>query len=372
MVFEVDFGEPFAGYVHEVFPDSDRGTIIVQEFTSTEDGQYFIQRLEGIPDRIRQGANPDILPSQIDHMLAIVRRDGKCSVYINELAIHAPVQVTRSVQAGQPVMKEDIADLDRIELGVPVPDDAGVVFVFSTGWRKGLFFDLSPVGGPTPTPRDYDLESRLGRHYLYVLFQERFSISEEEWGILIAAKWFPFIGLNDRTIRDIISYVRSGDDPDQVIDMVVSEVKKKASGWLESWKKHELIGPHIEIMERAVERFREDDYMSCTGLLVPRIEGILRNYHQASGAKTKFSAQNLVQAAASTTAKQDRKLLFFPLRFSEYLKEGYLATFDSAALDSDVSRNSVAHGVADPAKFDAKAAVTNLLLVSQLYYFLEG
>ena len=60
------------------------------------------------------------------------------------------------------------------------------------------------------------------------------------------------------------------------------------------------------------------------------------------------------------------------LRFSVYLQEGYLATFDSAALDNEVSRNSVAHGVADPAKFDKKAAVTNLLLVSQLYYFLEG
>jgi len=44
---------------------------------------------------------------------------------------------------------------------------------------------------------------------------------------------------------------------------------------------------HIPIFEKAVERFRAGDYLSCTGLVFPRIEGVMRSQHLASGANNK-------------------------------------------------------------------------------------
>lgn len=40
------------------------------------------------------------------------------------------------------VIMDDIVDITSAELGVEVPPDAGVVIVFSWGWRKGLFYDF--------------------------------------------------------------------------------------------------------------------------------------------------------------------------------------------------------------------------------------
>ena len=100
--------------------------------------------------------------------------------------------------------KDDIADIVHLDLGVDIPEDAGFIFVFSVGWRKGLFFDYGPIG-PAQEPRLYDVGSVLAQAYAHVLFQELFSITEVEWGCLFASKWFPFAGLTKATTDGLIS-----------------------------------------------------------------------------------------------------------------------------------------------------------------------
>ena len=196
-------------------------------------------------------------------MLAICRRDGKATVYVNELEQRTSVRFARSVEAGEPVTKDDFVDVERLELGVRIPDDAGVLFIFSVGWRKGLFYDFRPLGGPDRHPREYDITTVLGRAYCHVLFQERFSITDTEWDALFASKWFPFAGLRNKTIAALLSYIRSGWEPDEKLDDVVIEVKKHVPRMLESWRNHSSFLPHSKILERAVERFNKDDPVLC-------------------------------------------------------------------------------------------------------------
>ena len=56
----------------------------------------------------------------------------------------------------------------------------------------------------------YDVARFLGQAYCHVLFQERFSLSDDDWNALFASKWFPFAGLRDETINDLVSHVRAG------------------------------------------------------------------------------------------------------------------------------------------------------------------
>ena len=115
--------------------------------------------------------------------------------------------------------------------------------------------------------------------YGQVLFQERLSISDAEWDVLFSTKWFPFVGLSNEKIDALISHIRSGWDPDENLDDIVSETKNRVSQMLESWSKHPSFLPHFGLLERAVERFQNDDPVCCTALLFPRIEGILRTHH---------------------------------------------------------------------------------------------
>ena len=369
MRFEIDLGKPPAGYARTSARAGEHVDLVYREFTSTEDGGHFIQRIEGATSHILQQLPSHISPSQINHMLAICRRDGKACVYVNELDLRMNVRSARPIEEGESISKDDIADMKSVELGVKIPDDAGVLFVFSIGWRKGLFFDFGPTL-PHPQPRQYDIAAVLAQMYGQVLFQERLSISDAEWDALFSKKWFPFVGLSNEKIDALISHIRSGWDPDENLDDIVSETKSRVPQMLESWREHPSFLPHLDLLERAVERFQNDDPVSCTALLFPRIEGILRTHRSIFDTRLPPRPENLTELAVATEIEND-KCLLLPRRFAAYLRDVYFANFDHRSENIEVSRHSIAHGVANPSKFDRKSALIGILTAHQLFYFLE-
>ena len=375
MPYDIFLDQPPAGYALGSSKGAG-GKIPVQfiEFTSSEDGQHFIQRLEGWPNiLLRQvGADRYISPSQVDHMLAIIRRDNTATVYLNELPIKARIRVSRAIEAGVPVYKDDVVDIEEMDPGgVEIPSDAGVVFVFSVGWRKGLFYDLGPLGSDEPVIRAYDINSLLGQCYTHLLFQERFNILESEWDALFKAQWFPFAALKSDTLKSTLNYIRSGWNPDDLTDQIVNEVKEKIDSMLESWKTHSAFLPHADILEKSVKHFKDGDFLSCSGLLYPRIEGILRTYRALQDDSTTDFKQSELSKSAVTARIGREKCLLLPHKFEYYLKNVYFASFDPKDHDHPITRHTVSHGVVGPSKFDAKAAVIGILIVHQLYYCFE-
>lgn len=370
MPVEIDLGMPPLGYAVSPARTGQSAYVRVCEFISTEDGSHFIQRLEGIPDDILHKLPEPVRPSSVDHMLAICQHNGKAKVWVNELRITATSRVARAIDAGEHITKDDIVDVEGIDLGVPISADTGVLFLFSVGWRKGLFYDFHPISGTHRRPRDYDIVGVLGRLYCHVMFQERFSITEQEWRALFSAKWFPFAGLRNETISRLLGQIRSDWEPDEILSDVIVEVKQYTEGMLNGWRRHPSFERHLPLLEQAIERFQNDDPMSCTALLFPRIEGIMRTHSLLSGATTGFRQEKLVQTAVASKIDNIYSALL-PHRFSEYLREVYFKHFSPTEHSVDVSRHTVGHGVADAAKFDKKSAVIALLTLHQLFYFLE-
>ena len=369
MPFEIELINPPAGYCLSYSRADEIAQVSFLEFTSTEDGQHFIQRLEGFPNEILQKLPTPISPSQVDHMLAIYHRNGKVDVYLNELEFIVHTRVLGPVEAGQWIMKDDVVDIAGLDLGVQIPDDTGFLFLFSVGWRKGLFFDFGPVGRPDPPPRRYDVVAAFGQVFCHVQFQERFSISDDEWRALREAKWFPFAGLRNNTIDSLVSCIRAGWDPDENLDSIVNEVRDRAPKMLDAWRSNSSFVPHIEILEHAVEKFQSGDYISCTGLLFSRIEGILRTHHTSLGTSAIPKPKNLTDSAVAAKIAND-KCLLLPRHFADYLNDVYFKSFDPNDTDIEVSRHSVGHGVANAANFNRKSAVISVLIVHQLFYLL--
>ena len=368
MPFEINMELPPGGYALTSARPGENLPVVDREFTSSEDGQHFIQRLEGFPSDFINLSPTPTKPSQVDSLLAIIHPDGNGIVYLNEVPLLVIARSTGPVTAGSAVYKDDIADIEKVQLDVNIPADAGFMYLFSVGWRKGLFYDFGPLG-PRNEPRQFDVSVWLGSAVAHVFFQERFAITPEEWRGLFEQQWFPFVGLRNQTIADLLNHVRSGWDCEDMLDLVIKDVTGRAGNMLESWRNHHILVKHIELLEHAVNRFLDDDPMSCAGLLFSRIEGILRTYREKVENPEGTNPSALTNLAVRTTIQNYGSLLL-PQRFKCYLDEVYFANFDVEAKTIPFSRHSVGHGVANASDFNRKSAVIGILIVHQLFYFM--
>jgi hypothetical protein len=299
--------------------------------------------------------------------VAVVRPNGDTDVYINELTVLGKARIRRAVEKGDLILDGDIVDIEELSFeGLELPPNAGVLVLVSQGWRKGLFFDFGPLL-PTPIQREFDLPRLLGSLFSYLTFQQYFKITDEDWNKLFKAGWFPFVGLERDTLSSLLSHVRNSWNPDDLAPEVATKLKVRLDEVQNSWQSQTILAPHIDILSRALERFRADDYISATAILYPRIEGLLRDMHAKSGG-TSFKQALLAQApltAIGERAHQYSRLL--PTRFRTFLESVYFASFSPEAAPP-LSRHSVAHGVAPAELFSLKAATLGILIVEQLCF----
>jgi hypothetical protein len=375
MPFEIQFENSLtpAGYaVAAKRRDDETALIEMMGFTSSEDGGLFISRLEGIPSGIlnRIPFESRIHPPNIHELLAVVRPE-RATVYINESRARMKVQAKHPINVGEAVFNDDIADVQAIDFErLHIPPECGIVFVFSIGWCKGFFFDLKPVAGPKREPRNYDLGVLLGQCFSQVFFQELFNITDTTWNNLLSQQWFPFRGLSSDTLKQIISQAENNWPIDEVLDVVAGEVRARLRNNLREWIKNPIFLDHATLLEQAVDRFQNDDFVSCGSILYPRIEGILRTFHHAKGETTPPNQNNLSESAVNNpwVTRHDRCVLM-PDKFQRYLREVYFAGFDVTAANIPVSRHSVSHGVAPAQVFSLKSAIIAFLVIQQLGYY---
>jgi hypothetical protein len=337
-------------------------------FASSEDGTQLVEWLDGLLNPLLIKIQPPCPFSQIDHLVAVLRRDKSAVVYLNEVQFVSTVRPKRTVKAGEAVMCDDIADIGPMQMvGIDVPDDAGVVVFFSHGWRRGLFFDLSPLGKDAEA-RTFKLDDLLGSLWGYVLFQNRTHLADDEWAALQQHGWFPFIGLTIERVRSLVRHTAAGWDPDELLPAIADDLKERCSGIMAGAEKLPAFANHCEVIRTSIGHFRSGDYLSTSGLLYPRIEGILRDRTKLLSQAPSFRQKDLGEAAtADPTGNRLPGSLLLPDRFRDYLRDVYFANFDPNTT-ADVSRHSVSHGVAPEARMDLKAATLALLIVEQLVY----
>ena len=77
MPYEIEFDEMPIGYAAGNARDGEQIPVRVIEYVSTGDGEHFVSRMEGLPSGILAELPGQSVPgpSQIDHLLAIVRPD---------------------------------------------------------------------------------------------------------------------------------------------------------------------------------------------------------------------------------------------------------------------------------------------------------
>lgn len=342
--------------------------VITREFVSHEAGHTFISRLEGLP-RCILALIPDAMrphESTIDHLVAIIRSDKTGMVYVNELSMVTSMRAKGPVNKGEKITLDRILDIHSLRFdGIEFKNSDGVVIILSAGWRKGLFYDLSPLG-PGGETRMFDVESALGQYYAYLLFQHMLSIQEAVWNELQRQDWFPFIHLSQELLQRMLAAAESLEPIDSFLDDIARETLNAMMTHVDAWQNHPVLDCHYIIIQKALEEYAEEDYVSSTGLLMPRIEGVMRSHHLQAPTGSKPTQGNLVAAAIDfAELPPHSNSLLLPERFRSFLTDHFFRGFDPKSPDC-LSRHTVAHGVAPAELFNKKSATLGFLVLLQL------
>lgn len=372
MPVEIKLNELPAGYSEKSGRGGDMIPVSQKGFYSSEDGEVLIKRLEGWPDYFLKlvPSQTPLKPSYIDSLLVIISKNKTAKIYLNDAQVIAEMRVKGGCEKGEAITANRILDIGKMKFeNATIPEDAGFIFVFSVGWRQGFIYDLEPLH--QNENREYDIEETLGSCYAYLLFQDRFKIDDNTWDSILSQKWFPFSYLDDNFIKKMISHAREGWEIDDLLpeihDNVIDLLKK--SSFSNSLSAH--FEDHKDIINKAIERYLEGDYISCTSILFPRIEGVLRSFHKNEGYKSKPNSKNLTKTVISHHQKRRiYQSLLLPDKFQHYLENIYFANF-SPGSNPDVGRHSVAHGEARKDDFNLKSSTIAILVLSQLSLFMK-
>jgi hypothetical protein len=267
MSYTIKLPQVPAGYAARCAEKDEQCEVVCREFTSTENGQLFVNRLEGIPTDIlaKISGSPTIAASTTDSLLAIVQNDRMAKVYWNEFQPTVQVRGKGKIKAGDLITVDHIMDIERVLLpSEALAPDVGICYVFSFGWRKGFFFDFGPAqSGDNYNPRDYDLEERLAYCFGRVLFQHLFAIEEETWTELFKQGWFPFSYLRRDTVAAMIAWAKEHRPIDATLENISGDVLEVLKGRIPEWKDDEMIAPHLPFIKTAYDRFVAGDYISA-------------------------------------------------------------------------------------------------------------
>ena len=372
---EIVFENLPAGYAESAARPGEKVKVRLTDFVSTEDGDELVTKLEGLPQQILSMLSlpSPALPSTVHSLLAIIRMDKTATVYLNEVQTIGQMRVKGGVKKGELVTVNRVLDVGRMKFqDVIVPPEAGIVYVFSVGWRKGFFYDLAPLHAEHDA-RSYDIEEAVGSFFAYLLFQERFKIDDSTWNVFFDQKWFPFVHLDNDIIREMIAHAKQGWLIDDLLPKIVENVKRLLREDPIDRKAIPAFVDHADILHTAVERYLADDHVSATSVVYPRIEGTLRSFLRAAGATAAPTAKTLSKVAVEhhETSRISNSLLL-PAKFRQYLDDVYFAHFAPGS-SPDVGRHSVAHGEARGTDFTVKATTVAFLLLYQLsLFFTDG
>ena len=367
-VYEVRLDRPLIGIATDTALGDEYFLLQTRGFFCADQPMHLLRALDGFSASILSFLPPGVVesPAHVRHALAVVRRDGATTIWLNELIFRGESLATRKIDAGESVTADDIADVRTMDLGVPIPEDAGFALTYHVGWERVYFFDFAPLSG---SERSYDVPTVLGAQHTYLMHRQRSTLSDDEWALLISQGWFPFILLPQSTVNLMLGVLRQRRSVDLALDEIAGAVEARLDSPPQGMRERLEFAEQAPFVEKAIEHYRKGDFVSCVSVLYPRVEGVWRSVVQPSGRISHHRLATTVIDGGKTRLSPASPLLAD--RFLEYLKSWFLPDFDPAN-PAGLTRHTVSHGVASAHTYDRKGALLGFLILNQLRYFVPG
>lgn len=229
----------------------------------------------------------------ISNCLILLSGKNSANVYINIPTIMNIIARQR-INAGSPVTREDIADIREIVFIEPELKDAsylGIIYIFSVGWRRGLYFDFTSMEKERfNSIHSSKIKTLLAAFYAYMIFPEIHKLYPAIKEALIGNGWFPFIRILGKNFDSLCQAIKH-DFPlsDVSLDVVNSYSEQSLNDMFNAWMTKEPFKNHEAIIRKGIDEFLEGDYISSIHILYPRIEGLMRHIYLGEEKKANSS-----------------------------------------------------------------------------------
>ncbi len=299
--FDPGAGPPL-GFSEHAGRDGEKVLVTVSGSLTSDDGERLLDRLGSVSDLLLSKAPPSlgrIVEAQIEHLVALLHRDGLVEVWINEPAVLLKAKAKRNVAAGDPILVEDFAGIAEMKFaGIEIPDDVGFIVILSVGWRKALAFDFTPLHqAAAATPRN--LTHALAGLYSYLLFRNRFLLTTEDWDRLLAQGWFPFNALPFDLVEAMIHQLRAGWQVDELLPKFTASVRSRLPVLRGTIETSPLFERHRRLLLDALEAFEAGKYALAVNGIYPRSRVYFESTTPSTGRERRMRGSSRRQLAES-------------------------------------------------------------------------
>ena len=367
---EVRLGDDPAGLLMSSAKDGEQAKVLRKAFfTSYDDNHrhFFDQILYCLLKLDRQELNRVI----------VVIREKQYHIY-HAFPMIMEVRAKGDIPAGGIVLKKHILDIRAVRFkdaifDLDLRDGDKFAWLFRIGWSFGLYFDF------TGKMKTSELWLELGWCYRKIMFHSLYSFLsvQENFDRLLDIGWFPFAQILD----DEFESLRFGIDDTENLKAIEEGIadsftKERIMGFTKYWWKNDIFREKKDLITAGINAYLgggDDGIINCITNLTSQIEGIVRlDYHRKMGkAPTTDEWKKYLKVRASESFS-DPWSLGFPGPFFAYIEKVFFRPFDIEMGDVELSRHSVAHGVANREGFTRIRALQLILTMDQIHHFLQS
>lgn len=376
LIIDTEVEQPIVGFAAESFRGPGSVSIIQRGFFTSDDGPLMYTYLDGLfsGNVAKAMTSHGLALENIESCLLNVTDRTKVRLWINFPHVVAIVsKKLDAIRAGAPVHLDDIADVRTAELrGVEPPTRGAIAYTFLHRWRRGLYFDFTvndPARGDPNSGID-NLPKLLGSLHAALILRDRIRFDEQLLSKLFAAGWFPFVRLPNDLVAAMYREVENGWDLRDLESTIVRTLGPLVPQVVESWRGRDVFAPHIDVLAEAARLFGKGEYRAASGLLIPKVEGVLRTMNLGRG---RLNAPELrANLVERVRAEVSGYTAYLPEAFAQYLEAHYYAQFDLDAGVVPPSRHAFLHGVGPDAEMSKPEFALKLFLTLDQIFFCVG
>jgi hypothetical protein len=366
--------EPLIGIADEKIPPGTMGNIRIRAFIHSDQPIFY-----KVVDNFYSIFMADrFISAGVHAFLVIIHPNATADIYVNEIPTIMQFVSKTNLNIFSLVAMKDIADIKELRFnGISLDEKDSLIYCFKVGWKFGLFFDFQAVNGKGRINVD-EIYKELGSCYKQLAFQgvyatvSNLKLFEE----LLNDGWFPFFQFLDGDYEKIASAYLAGDEKqDQVRSVLDFYNRERVFSFVENWWKKEIFLQKKSILLAGIIaylQFDQNGYINCIKTLYTEIDGILRlKYFSERGRQPSFSnLVDFIQEKANQSFGTPSSLAF-PTSFYRYINDVVFRSFELETGSVEMSRHSSSHGVADPSKYTREKALQTILILDQIFFFIN-
>jgi hypothetical protein len=376
--FKVDLkGTNLVGVALEAAKGGGKIRVARKGFYTDFDGDFFFTCLTEISRNIMgTWLNKNKMnESRISNCLIFIDKKNQAEIFVN-CPTFMEISMKDYSKIQKVVMREDILDIHKISFsGVKLRSDLAVIYIFSNGWRRGIYFNFLPINPNSPATESTDLNVLFGACHAYLAFPEIYQYQNipNIKTKLYSAGWFPFIRVLGKPFTGIFNALKN-DLPLSEIEMLIirSFDEKTVNSMYNSWILNQLFRDRETFLKKGIDEYFEQDYISAIHVLYPCIEGILQDLSYDSNLQGDSGEKLTTKLISYLKSKNPDTQLLLPENFKQYLIDSYFAKFDRESEEINLSRHSLAHGAAtNEENYTQVKTLQAILILDQLSSYVE-